>query len=156
MKRIIFIILLFAAFACGHEPDQSPRKINWNRDVCVNCLMGVTDQKYAVQAINKYEDVLWFDDLGCLIQYMGTDDWKKFGGPEAKIWIGDCETGEWLDARKAWYRYGDHTPMGYGYGALKEKNDSTYSFETVVQRIHDGITMREKFLKEKKMMMKNE
>jgi nitrous oxide reductase accessory protein NosL len=153
MKKILAIVLMFTAFACNQTVDQSPREINWDRDICVNCLMGLADQKYSVQAINEYEDVIWFDDLGCLIQYMDTEDWKKFGGNKAKIWIGDCETGEWLDATKAWYRYGDRTPMGYGYGALKEKGDSTYSFETVVQRIHDGITMREAFIKDKKLMM---
>jgi hypothetical protein len=146
--------LLITAFACNHEADQSPREINWDRDVCVNCLMGLADQKYSVQAINEYEDVVWFDDLGCLVQYMDTEDWKKFGGDGAKLWIGDCETGKWLDVKKAWYRYGDRTPMGYGYGALEEKADSTYDFETVVQRIHDGVTMKEAFIKEKKMMMK--
>ncbi len=40
--------------------------------------MGMADQKYSVQSINTYGDVLWYDDLGCLIQYMGTDDWKKY------------------------------------------------------------------------------
>ncbi len=153
MKKLTGIVLLLVVFACSHTVDQSPREINWDRDVCVNCLMGMADQKYSVQTINKYEEVLWYDDLGCLIEYMETDAWIKYGGDKAKAWIGDCETGEWIEVEKAWYRYGDHTPMGYGYGALKNKADSTYDFKTVVERIHNGITMREEFIKQKKMDM---
>ena len=154
MKKILAISLLLLAYACSSTVDQSPREINFDRDVCVNCLMGLADQKYSVQSINQYGDVLWYDDLGCLVQYMDTEDWVKYKGETAKLWIGDCETGEWLDVKKAWYRYGDRTPMGYGYGALKNKADSTFDFETTVQRIHDGKTMREDFIKKKKMMMK--
>jgi hypothetical protein len=115
--------------------------------------MGMADQKYSVQSINAYGDVLWYDDLGCLIQYMGTEDWQKYEGENAISWIGDCETGEWLQVEKAWYRFGDRTPMGYGYGALKNKTDSTYDYQTTVKRIHDGLTMRESFIKQKKLMM---
>lgn len=152
MKKLLAISVLIITFGCQPTVDQSPREINLDRDVCVNCLMGLTEQKYSVQSINHYGDVLWFDDLGCLIQYMGTDDWTKYDGSTAKMWIGDCETGEWLDAEKAWYRFGDRTPMGYGYGALKTKNDSTFDFKTTVKRIHDGLTKRDEFMKMKKGM----
>lgn len=154
MKKLLFISILFVAIGCNNTVDQGPREINWDRDICVNCLMGMADQKYSVQSINAYGDVLWYDDLGCLIQYMGTNDWIKYEGENAISWVGDCETGEWLQVEKAYYRYGDRTPMGYGYGALKIKTDSTYDYETTVKRIHDGITMREAFIKQKKLMMK--
>lgn len=153
MKRLLFISLIFVAFSCNNTVDQGPREINWDRDICINCLMGMADQKYSVQSINAYGDVLWYDDLGCLIQYMGTEDWQKYEGENAISWIGDCETGEWLQVEKAWYRFGDRTPMGYGYGALKNKTDSTYDYQTTVKRIHDGLTMRESFIKQKKLMM---
>jgi len=154
MKKLLIIPILLLAFACNHEIDQGPREINWDRDICVNCLMGMADQNYSVQSVNQYEEVIWFDDLGCLVEYMKSPDWEKFGGEAAVSWIGDCETGEWIKVEKAWYRYGDRTPMGYGYGALKHKADSTYDFNTTVQRINDGITMRKAFIEEKKLMMK--
>ncbi len=150
-KYLIFILLVL--FACSSQPDYSPRKINFDRDVCAMCKMGLTDQKYSVQAINKYGEVMWFDDIGCLFEMMKTGKWKKFAKDSVKIWIGDAETGKWIDATKAYYRFGDRTPMGYGYGAL-EKNigDSLFTFEQVRQRIEEGKTMREEFLKEHNMM----
>ena len=154
MKKLLILPVLLLAFACNHEADQSPREINWDRDICVNCLMGMAEKEYSVQSINQHEEVIWFDDLGCLIEYMKSPDWERFEGETAVSWIGDCETGEWIEVEKAWYRYGDRTPMGYGYGALKNKADSTYDFNTTVQRINDGLTKREAFIQEKKLMMK--
>ncbi len=154
MKKIILIITVILAFACNTEVDQTARKINYNRDMCANCLMGITDQKYTAQAINEYGEVIWFDDLGCFIEYEKSDAWKIWGGVNARVWIGDCETEKWIDAFQAFYRFGDRTPMGYGYGALKTNSaDSLFDYQTTVKRINSGETMREKFIKSKKMMM---
>ncbi len=153
MKKLGILFTVVLLFGCNPEADYSAREINWDRDICINCLMGLADQKYSLQAINKYNEVLWFDDIGCLVEYEKTDNWKKWDGETAQIWIGDCETGEWIDAKKAFYRYGDRTPMGFGYGALKTRTaDTLYDYQTTVKRIEDGITMRKDFLEEKGMM----
>jgi len=34
MKKLTGIVLLLVVFACSHTVDQSPREINWDRDVC--------------------------------------------------------------------------------------------------------------------------
>jgi copper chaperone NosL len=157
MKRVyLFLMFLFLLGACKHETDYSPREINYDRDICAQCLMGIAEQPWAVQAINAHGEVLWFDDIGCLNEYMKGDDWKKFTeGKKVQIWVGDSEhEGKWLDAKKAYYTFGKHTPMGYGYSAVAEKRDSTYTFEEVLKRIDEGKTMREEFLKEHKMMGK--
>ena len=154
MKKLFLIPILLITISCSNQADQSPRKINWDRDVCANCLMGMADQNYSVQSINQYGDVIWFDDLGCLVEYMKSPDWERFDGKSAVSWVGNCETGEWIKVEDAWYRFGDRTPMGYGYGALSSKSDSTFDYNTTVNRIEAGKTMREAFIKEKKMMMK--
>lgn len=158
MKNILIILtaLLFVA-SCKHETDYSPRKINYDRDICANCLMGIAEKNYAVQAINKNGNVLWFDDIGCYVEYLDKPEWKKFAGDsKPKVWIADADTGEWLDIEKAWYRFGDHTPMGFGYGAVKEKKDGYYDYATTVQRIKEGKTNREAFIKKHKMMKHGE
>ncbi len=154
MKKIIVVLAVFALFSCNREVDYSPREINWDRDICVLCLMGLAEKEYSVQSINQWGEVIWFDDLGCYIYFDGSDDWKRFAGDgEVKSWIGHCETGEWIEVEKAFYRYGDRTPMGYGYGALDiNLGDSLYDYNTTVKRIKDGETMRKAFLEEKKMM----
>ena len=154
MKKFVVVFAVIALFSCNREADYSPREINWDRDICVLCLMGLAEQEYSAQSINQWGEVLWYDDLGCFIFFYGSDDWKRFAGDgPVKTWIGDCETGEWLEVEKAWYRYGDRTPMGYGYGALKDNvGDSLYDYETTVKRIKEGKTKRKAFLEEKKML----
>lgn len=153
MKKSITFLLVTILVSCTGEVDYSPREINWDRDICELCLMGLAEKEYSAQAINERNDVIWFDDIGCLIQYRKGEDWKRWKGDgEVRMWVGHCETGEWIDVEKAWYRFGDRTPMGYGYGALKEKQDSTWNFETLIERIDAGLTKREEFLKNKKML----
>ncbi len=157
MKKLLFIpvIVLMLAVSCTHAPDYSPRRINYERDICAQCLMGIADSLWAVQAINAQGDVLWFDDIGCLNEYMKTPNWKKFKDDgKVKIWVGNTEKGGWIDATKAYYNFGRHTPMGYGYSAVSTPNDSTYTFQQVLRRIDEGKTMREEFLEKHKMMGK--
>jgi copper chaperone NosL len=114
--------------------------------------MGLADQKFSAQSINLRNEVLWYDDLGCLVEYMKSPDWETYGGKDAVSWIGDAATGEWLRVEDAWYVFGVDTPMGYGYAAYKENREGAFDFETTVQRINDGLTMREDFLEKKKML----
>ncbi len=154
MKKIFLagISVLFILISCQKEVDFTPRKINYDRDVCYICKMGLTDLPYNVQAINEHGEVRWYDDLGCLAEDIRDGNFNTWKGAKYKIWIQDADTGEWIDAEKAWYRFGDETPMGYGYGALKEKkSDSLYDFKTVLKRIEEGKTKRAEFIKKKKM-----
>ncbi len=158
MKRILLLSLVLTGilmFSCNREPDYSPRIINYERDICAQCLMGIADSLWAVQAINSHGDVLWFDDIGCLHEYMKTPNWKTFKDDgKVKIWVGNTEKGGWIDAEKAYYNFGRHTPMGYGYSAVSTPNDTTFTFDEVMKRIDEGKTMREKFLEKHKMMGK--
>ncbi|MDO8896187.1 MAG: hypothetical protein Q7V19_00945 [Bacteroidales bacterium] len=149
---LIAVILLLASNACKRNVDQSPREIHFDRDICVLCLMGLADPKYSAQSINTRGDIVWFDDLGCLIFFMESPDWERFGGETAVSYIADSETGEWLKVEEAWYTYGKQTPMGYGYSAVKQKVDTAFDYPTTVKRIKEGVTMREEFLKNKKML----
>ncbi|MEN8123959.1 MAG: hypothetical protein ABFR32_02440 [Bacteroidota bacterium] len=163
MKKLTILfafILLFSS--CKQNVTFEARDINFDRDVCYICLMGLTDQRYNAQSINEYGEVHWYDDIGCLAEEMrDTSTWNQWKGDKVKFWIGDASKGNdpsnWIDAETAFYDYGKHTPMGYGYSAFAEKpnTDSIYTFEQVLQRINEGKTMREKFIQEKMLMMKN-
>ncbi len=159
MKKLFFFlsIVIFLS-ACSHNSDFHPRKVNYDRDVCAQCLMGIADQPYAVQAINSSGQVLWFDDIGCLVNYTKTPSWKKFiNNRPYKIWVGNSNGAsgdKWLELQKAYFTYGKHTPMGYGYSAVKTPSDSSFTFIQVEKRIIEGKTMREEFLKKNHMMGK--
>jgi copper chaperone NosL len=164
MKKIIALIVFLSVFSsCKREVDFSPRDINFDRDVCYICLMGLTDQRYNAQAINEYGEVHWYDDIGCLAEEMrSVSSWNEWKGSKVKFYVGDASKGNdpsnWIDAEAAYYDYGKHTPMGYGYSAYLEKPeaDSIYTFNEVIKRINEGKTMREAFIQEKMLMMKDD
>ncbi len=143
---------------CQKKVDFSPRPLNLDRAVCYVCKMGITDQRFAVQAISPQGDVFWFDDVGCFVEFMNYPEWKEKQMDKGMVWIGDMNTGKWIDARKAKYVFGVETPMGYGYGAVADTTgvDTVYTFQQVVERIRAGKTMREEFLKKMKGKMKHE
>ncbi len=160
-RRVILAFLavgLLMVISCQKKVDFSPRPLNLDRAVCYVCKMGITDQRYAVQAISPQGDVYWFDDVGCLVEFMGYPEWKEKQMDKGMIWVGDMNTGKWIDARKARYVYGVNTPMGYGYGAVQDTTgvDTLYTFDQVVERIRKGVSMREEFLKKMKGKMNHE
>ncbi|MEN8249018.1 MAG: hypothetical protein ABFS32_08805 [Bacteroidota bacterium] len=164
MKRILIITLAVGLLAsCGQKDDFAPREIDFSRDVCFVCYMGLTDQRYNVQAINQWGEVHWYDDIGCLAEEMrGVELWSEWKGDTVRYWIGDAskenEKSNWIDAEKAYYDYGKHTPMGYGYSAyeVEPDEDSIYDFDQVILRINEGKTMRESYIQEKMLMMKDD
>ncbi len=163
MKNLTFlfgIILLFSS--CKQTTTYEARDINFDRDVCHVCLMGLTDQRYNAQSVNEFGEVHWYDDIGCLAEEMrDTNTWNNWKGNKVKYWIGDASKGNdpsnWIDAEIAFYDYGKHTPMGYGYSAYAEKPEveNIYTFNKVLVRINEGKTMRENFIQEKMLMMKD-
>jgi len=161
MKKILFILsFLVLLSSCENKVDFKAKAINFDRDNCHVCLMGLTDQRYNAQAINEYGEVRFYDDIGCLAEDIRSkEQWEKWKGSKVKFWIGDAskenEPSNWIDAEKAFYDYGKDTPMGYGYSAYAEKPEGeVYMFKEVLKRIDEGKTMREAFIKKKKMMGK--
>ena len=163
MKKLTIIFTFLLIFSsCKQNVTYEARDINFDRDICYICLMGLTDQRYNAQSINEYGEVHWYDDIGCLAEEMrDTSTWNQWKGETVKFWIGDASKGNdpsnWINAETAFYDYGKHTPMGYGYSAYSEKPsvDSVFTFEQVLQRINAGKTMRENFIQEKMLMMKD-
>ncbi|AOO64146.1 nitrous oxide reductase accessory protein NosL [Sulfurospirillum halorespirans] len=136
-----FFLLLMTFFVCGcdNKVDLGPKKVHWDRDMCERCKMVLSDRKFSAQVINpdngkKY----FFDDIGCVILWFKENSigWKE----KAVIWVNDAKTGEWIDARKAFYDVDNITPMAYGFGAHVKKEDiatdqEVVNFEEVTRRV---------------------
>jgi len=133
-RAILFLALTLLFGACEkRDYTKTPPPIHWDRDMCERCKMAISDRKFAVMAVDSQNRVYRFDDIGCLVL------WQKLERPDVnltKIWITDAKTGEWIDAKKACYKEGFITPMGYGFGALK-KGEKCLSFDEVRRRIEE-------------------
>ncbi len=72
--------------------------------------------------------VLWFEEEKI--------DFKD----SVKIWITDAITGEWIDARSAFYSSENVTPMAFGYSAYASKQSikdgmEILTYDEVVKKI---------------------
>jgi len=138
-KFFITIVLMFTFLACEKKSSTAVREVHWDRDMCARCVMVVSDRQNTTQVIDpKTGKKYMFDDIGCMILWFEDEhiEWKN----EAVIWITDATTGEWIDARKAFYDTNNVTPMAYGFCAHKSKDtikkgEEIIDFDEVARRV---------------------
>ncbi len=122
MFKITFILFAVLFFnGCEKTSSNDVKKVHWDRDMCERCKMVLSDRNHAVQVTNPATSkVYMFDDIGCMILWFDEEhiSWKD----SAVIWVRDIDSGEWIDARKAFYDTSSLTPMSYGIGAHKDKS----------------------------------
>jgi len=123
-RALLLGLLLLVLTACGGKPKDKTalHDVHWDRDMCERCKMVTSDRHHAAQVINPQTGRSYmFDDIGCVTLWFEDEQipWKK----EAKIWITDIKTGQWIDARTAYYDTNNITPMAYGFGAHAHKED---------------------------------
>ncbi len=118
-KKLPIIGIALALIVIALSPVQA-KEIS-----CTECGMMVrTDSKF-VSKITQGDATQYFCDIGDLFTYL-----KKKGLPDAKIEVKDYTSGEWIDARKAFYVTSGkkfNTPMGWGIAAFKDKNEASQS-----------------------------
>jgi copper chaperone NosL len=96
------------ALRCG---GGGPSQVDPRNDACAFCRMPVSNPKLAGQLASPGEEPKFFDDIGCLRDYVA-------GNPKlparAAAYVADHETGRWLPASAASYERcpGVETPMG--------------------------------------------
>ena len=98
MLRILLAAGAAAVVAgCAGGPP-APAALDPANDACRQCRMAVSDRRFAAQIVARGEDPLFFDDLGCLRDYvLGHEDLPR----SAAVFVADHRTGEWIEARKA-------------------------------------------------------
>lgn len=116
-KWLVVLMVVSILSGCGKDAAYEPVDINPDIDVCEVCNMSITAVKYAAEAIMKDGSVEKFDDIGCMVDFMGSAT-KETGA----LFVRDANTGEWIDAKKASYLLNDDywTPMMYGVISFKD------------------------------------
>ncbi|MES9994120.1 MAG: nitrous oxide reductase accessory protein NosL [Candidatus Thiodiazotropha sp.] len=125
------LLVLSLLTGCLGESDSGPLSSQWEKDNCERCNMALSDRYHAAQVRyfppqTKQSAVAWFDDIGCAVLWLADKPWAK--DPQTRIWVTDRDNGVWIDATKAIYVKGDHTPMGYGLGAQEESHPDGLDF----------------------------
>ena len=141
MKYILLTLSMIFFLACSEqEQAKGAAKMHWDRDMCSRCVMVISDRKNSVQVyMNETKKTYKFDDIGCMVLFADEEKIDIF--KDSRILITDVKTGEWIDARAAFFTSKNTTPMGFGFSAYKSKkdileNESIFSFDEVIKRIN--------------------
>jgi copper chaperone NosL len=81
--------------------------------------MAVSQREFAAEVVTLSGSVDYFDDIGCLSEWV-----NEHQAPEsAGLFVVDYESGEWLDAKAAYYVRSEKlpTPMSFGLAAFKSQ-----------------------------------
>lgn len=120
MRKVSRTLLVFAVLlaACAGGAVK-PVDIE-SSDMCSFCRMAISEKRYAAEIIDQEENVMKFDDIGCMLRYR---DAAGTTLKPAAIFVNDFETREWLPAEKAFFARPANvkTPMGSGIVAYATK-----------------------------------
>lgn len=108
---------------------EGVRPIVWDKEVCGECAMAVSDPRFAAQLQRSDGVVLNFDDPGCLLLHL--DDHK----PEIHaLYFHSVEGEEWLDADQVGFAPEPRSPMGYGLGAVPRETPGAISLDEAMEQ----------------------
>lgn len=139
LKLFLLSLVALLFLGCEEKVAGGPAKIHWDRDMCDRCVMVLSDRKNTLQLQNPTtKKVHKFDDIGCMVLWFEEEkiDFKD----SVKIWVTDAITGEWIDARSAFYSSENVTPMAFGYSAHASKESiksgvEILTYDEVVKKI---------------------
>ena len=136
MKRTsVFIFLLLSVIACKDETEIGPVEIIYGQDSCARCKMIISEKSYSAEYILLDGEARKFDDIGCMLHFYNEEENK-----DDKIlaqYVRDYNTGNWVDATKAYFVWSKEiiTPMGHGLAAFKEEE----SARRLAKKLHGTV-----------------
>lgn len=139
IKKLISLVTMTLFLGCQDTPKDGPAKVHWDRDMCDRCVMVLSDRKNSVQLRHPTTNKVYkFDDIGCMVLWFDEEniDFKD----SAKIWVTDVNSGEWIDARVAFYTPDNVTPMAFGFSAYSTKESikdgaEILTYDEVIKKI---------------------
>jgi hypothetical protein len=99
------------------------RPILWDREVCAQCGMTISDPRFACQLQTSEGNVYDFDDPGCLLTFLHRHQLRV-----RAIYFHSLDGRAWLKYPDVAFLRGQQTPMGYGLGAAAMGTRSALDF----------------------------
>jgi copper chaperone NosL len=115
----ILVLFFFAACRSG---ALEPVEIE-SADMCSFCRMAISEKKFAAEIITQNDEVLKFDDIGCMLNYQKTSVGKS---KAAAVFVMDYATMNWIKADEAFFVHSEKikTPMSGGMIAFAQKENA--------------------------------
>jgi copper chaperone NosL len=124
------LIVLVATLVRGRSVPDGPEPVAWNRQACAHCRMLVGQPAHAAQLITTDGEVAFFDDPGCVLQYLDERDPAVH-----RLWFHDHGSDAWLSADEVGFVTGADTPMGYGLAAVPRSTPGAFDLQVARRRI---------------------
>lgn len=111
MRRPLLLMFALLPAACGPRGPAPPASLDTANEACRWCRMAVSDPRFAAQLAAPGEEARFFDDVGCLRDFL-----REGGGlpPGTVAYVADHRTRAWVPAADAVYTRVSslQTPMG--------------------------------------------
>lgn len=114
-------------FAAAHA---GPAAIAFNRDICVECGMAVSDPRFAAQLRLASGRTLNFDDPGCLMTYLA-----EHHPPVRHMWFHAFQGDRWLSPEQVRFLPVAQSPTGYGFAAVPAGTPGSLSGHQFAARV---------------------
>ena len=142
MKRLLLVFLLIFS-GCesmsvtkrGND-KKVPLAFEKGKVECPMCKMPLETKLHSAQAVLPNGVTYFFDDPGCMALWLKDRDSKNI-----VLWIYTDDTKRYIDAKKAFYKLGDHTPMHYGFGAYEKGGEGKVGFSEFLLMMKRGENM---------------
>ncbi len=132
--KLLFCFGLLFLVGCNSELETGPATMKYDRDSCERCRMLISDRFHAAQVRGGDKNKAYkFDDIGGAVIWLEEQTWKEESKTE--VWVTHHETGEWINAKEAWYVQEKHTPMNYGFSAEAVKRATAVDYSTMARAV---------------------
>ena len=118
-SALILTVMLLAAACAGTEAAEGPPDINYGRDVCFECGMIISEERFASAYRLADGTEKLFDDIGGMLKH-GHSEGEITA---ADVWVHDYETEAWVTADQAFFivTRSIATPMAFGIISFDDK-----------------------------------
>jgi len=106
--------------------------------ICPQCNMPLPKSNIHTSTVSGNFETEYFDDIGCMVLWMKKNS-IDLNSVDIKVFSND--TKKYIDAKKAFYKFNEKTPMMYGFSAYENKQDDVIYYEEVMMRMLRGEHM---------------
>lgn len=137
MRRAVALALAVGVAVAGCRRGDGPVPIAYDRTPCAHCRMVISDPSFAAQLQTVAGDVLDFDDPGCLLSH------RADRAPDVRaLYFHHVREDRWIPGEAVAFAHADHTPMGFGLGAVDAGEAGALTLEEAEARVRSGPEWR--------------
>ena len=125
--------LLVIMSACNSTPNSEE-----NLRICPQCNMELPSSNILTSSVSGNAMTEYFDDVGCMVLWMKKNS-IDLNSVDMKVYSND--TKKYIDAKKAFYRFNEKTPMMYGFSAYENRQENIIYYEEVMMKMLRGEHM---------------